>query len=522
MRVLVVSEKRILRELLAFFLEGRHLMDVVEAENAVDAIETLKKEDNAFDLIVCNYASAGPQLIKHVFSQGIQVHFMCTVETPPTGVFFEKHKSWFHWLSSGNLVVDINNTVKRLFNQSIKDNRPRNLQYARVKAQLLPVVNPLAGDLYVRLSETKFLRMIKKDDYFDQYDLDYFVNQKKMTYLYIRAEDTIPFTAKLNNIIYGKAQIVKPPSGHTNERMEQYEKTFEKPPEEAINPEVAPTEPEVNSEDARKELEEKKAALLKAKEELLAKRAEVERRAKIDALAKEVAHDLTQSLEKAVEMSAKIGFTAEVQEITKANVLQTIALVKKAPRLSEILNRVRQEKSKYISSHSMMLAHVSCALATQMDWTNDMTYQKLTLAAFLHDSHLHNQDLAAVQTIKELESKNQLFTMEEIREFKEHPMKAAETARTFEEVPPDVDVIIVQHHERPDGSGFPRGLTHSRISPLSAVFIVAHDLVRFLLEKEIIGSLNSAAIDEFIRTHAPKYPLGSFRKVLAAARTIQA
>ncbi len=498
-------------------------MDVVEAENYTQAIEILKREDNAFDLIVCNYAQGGPQLIQHIFTQGLQLHFLCTVEKPPEGNFFTKHKSWFHWLSPAQLVVDINSTVKRLFNQSIKDSRPANLQFARIRTQLLLLVNPLPGDLYVRLSETKYLRMIRKDDFFDNLDLDYFQNKKKMSHLYIRTDDAVGFTIKLNNIIYGKTQVVKPPAVHSEERFRFYEQTLIKPPEEQINPEVSRVVESAEEAAAKKKaLEEKKALLLKAKEELLARRADKDRKAKLEALSREVASDLTQSLEKAIEMSSKVGFTSEVQEITKANVLQTIALVKRAPRLSEILDNVRREKGKYISTHSMMLAHVACALATQMDWTNDMTYQKLTLAAFLHDSHIHNQELAQVQGIKELEAKNQLFSTDELRIYKEHPILAAEVARKFTEVPPDVDIIIFQHHERPDGTGFPRGLTHSRISPLSAVFIVAHDFVRFILEKEIVGTLNANAIDEFIRTHSPKYPLGNFRKVLAAARTIKA
>src|SRR6185312_15892576 len=101
--------------------------------------------------------------------------------------------------------------------------------------------------------------------------------------------------------------------------------------------------------------------------------------------------------------------------------------------------------------------YIACAIATQMDWASDSTFQKLTLAAFLHDITLSNHELAQCDTVQEAIDKK-TFTEAEIAGFRVHPAKGAEIARQFQEVPPDVDVIILQHHERPDGSGFPRGI----------------------------------------------------------------
>src|SRR6185437_16447632 len=99
----------------------------------------------------------------------------------------------------------------------------------------------------------------------------------------------------------------------------------------------------------------------------------------------------------------------------------------------------------------------------------------------------------------------------EIAEFKAHPAKAAEIARQFQEVPPDVDVIVTQHHERPDGAGFPRGIGYAYIAPLAMVFIVAHDMTQHFLNN---GSKMDR--DGFLAEAREKYTSSQFRKVLEA------
>lgn len=235
--------------------------------------------------------------------------------------------------------------------------------------------------------------------------------------------------------------------------------------------------------------------------------------------------DLGATMEAVQELAAKVGFSPEVREFTKANVLKTINEIKKLPRLNAILSRLNRNRDKYISNHSMLLAHLSCALAAEMEWKSETTYHKLTLASFLHDITLANEDLARLNSMKELGARlladPKAFTAEEIAAFKQHPAKSAEVAKQFDEVPPDVDVILLQHHERPDGSGFPRGLTHTWISPLTAVFIVAHDLVQFILEMPKEAPFDEVAIQAFLSKHKEEYVFSNFKKTIEGIRRIQ-
>jgi response regulator RpfG family c-di-GMP phosphodiesterase len=151
-----------------------------------------------------------------------------------------------------------------------------------------------------------------------------------------------------------------------------------------------------------------------------------------------------------------------------------------------------------------------------MKWGSDTTFNKLTLASFLHDICLTNNDLAAISTLEELDKEKAKFTKQEYDEFKQHPVFAAEMAKKMSEVPPDVDVIIRQHHEKPDGTGFPRGLGHAYIAPLACVFIVAHDLARFTLK-----SGKDFKIEAFIESAREKYKSAQFKKVMSCIEMMQ-
>ena len=56
-------------------------------------------------------------------------------------------------------------------------------------------------------------------------------------------------------------------------------------------------------------------------------------------------------------------------------------------------------------------------------------------------------------------------------------MDAGKLLQNMNNVPGDVAFIIEQHHELPEGTGFPRGIGYKDISAISALFIIAHDAV---------------------------------------------
>jgi HD-GYP domain-containing protein (c-di-GMP phosphodiesterase class II) len=226
-----------------------------------------------------------------------------------------------------------------------------------------------------------------------------------------------------------------------------------------------------------------------------------------DALAAKEAS--AETLEVVREITHRIGFSAEIQELARKAADLTLRAIGASPKLKEVVKLLKKSEGKYITSHSIMLAEVSCAVAYAAGWNTPGTFVKLSLAALLHDLKLRDNGLARVSD--QYPDRISHLSKRQIREIRLHPIRAAEFARRLIGVPADVDRIILQHHERPDGSGYPRGLFHTHIDPLSTTFIVSHDLLDFFLQSRSSGA---ATLAEFLNLGKKRYAHGNFRKLI--------
>ena len=135
------------------------------------------------------------------------------------------------------------------------------------------------------------------------------------------------------------------------------------------------------------------------------------------------------------------------------------------------------------------------------------------MASFLHDIALDDIDLPKIKIIEEeiKQRGNDVFRFPELLKYINHPQQAAELFNKIEEPIPDVSIILAQHHELPDGTGFPHKLNALMISPLAAVLIVAHHLVDAYFEAgkdlDLAGHIN---------TIPQSFHRGNFRAVLHA------
>ena len=211
----------------------------------------------------------------------------------------------------------------------------------------------------------------------------------------------------------------------------------------------------------------------------------------------------------------KIGFTPEVQEVAKKAASLVVKIVGTDPQLSQILDRLNLNQGRYLASHSLMLAEIACAMCYQIGWVSSGTYLKLSLAALMHDIALHDNALARVRDIKDPRVITH-WTPVQLEEVRQHPIRAAHWASQFTDIPQEVDSIVVQHHENADGTGFPRGLFHNHISPLSSLFIIAHDLLDGFLAQ---GTGPGADLISFLDETEERYSKGTFRKIVRALKT---
>ncbi len=172
-------------------------------------------------------------------------------------------------------------------------------------------------------------------------------------------------------------------------------------------------------------------------------------------------------------------------EITKRTVQAAMVAFKNEIRFEDMLQRFSNIESLKHSAHCVFLVHACTFLRSKLKTLIPSKHvQDLTLAAMLHDitlddrlfdyklKYFHFERVAG--PVRENPDEHEVFR---------HPRNASELARTFDFSNPEVESIILQHHERADGSGFPNGSTSQKIRPLSALFIVAEDFVDYFMRQ---------------------------------------
>ena len=212
------------------------------------------------------------------------------------------------------------------------------------------------------------------------------------------------------------------------------------------------------------------------------------------------------------DMASSLGFSEELEKMTKLGVEHALKTMSQAPALNELIKNLNFTSVNYLATHSARLPYLANHITELMGWQFEGTGYKMAMAALLHDSTLLNPIHARYESENELILKaGDGLQKSELENFINHPTKAAEIASKFKGVPPDVDIIIAQHHERCDGTGFPNKINHQRIAPLSCAFIIAHDLLCYYENNQ-----QDFNIQNFIDSKQELYSLGTFRKILAS------
>lgn len=176
------------------------------------------------------------------------------------------------------------------------------------------------------------------------------------------------------------------------------------------------------------------------------------------------------------------GITEELALAAKKNIDLSVELLMKSPVIVECWknqNLLGDYPSKLYAIHSML----SSVVVKKMKWHSEATFFKLTLASFLQDVSLDSIALMEICDYQEFLAEQSRFSLAEVKKFTEHPQKSVDIAAAFKEIPPDIDRILIEQHEMPEGNGFPRKLNANQLGPLSCVFILTGIFARFVLKE---------------------------------------
>lgn len=129
------------------------------------------------------------------------------------------------------------------------------------------------------------------------------------------------------------------------------------------------------------------------------------------------------------------------------------------------LARAVEVKDSYTHSHSEMVSRYASTVASSMGLP-DEEVKRISFAGLLHD-------VGKIGIPDQILNKDGRLTKEEYEIMKTHPVLGYNILASVEELK-DILPYVLHHHERPDGKGYPYGLTKAEI-PLGARIIAVVD-----------------------------------------------
>ncbi len=217
------------------------------------------------------------------------------------------------------------------------------------------------------------------------------------------------------------------------------------------------------------------------------------------------------SLESVERIAASLGWTPQVVEAAKHAVGLAIKAASAESNIVKLMKQKLNDHASKYSAHISMLSLLTCGFCYQLGWTSESAQMKLGLASLMHDLTVDENVYQDVMLWNQAAIDPNMKTAEATK-YRNHPVDAANLLLSMKNVPADVDQIILQHHEMKDGSGFPRGLISSRISPLASLFIIVEDLINFFEDSQDFEE----KISLFIKHRENLYNSGNFKKVFQA------
>lgn len=212
--------------------------------------------------------------------------------------------------------------------------------------------------------------------------------------------------------------------------------------------------------------------------------------------------------QKVYEAFHSLGLREEQKILVDNTIKENMGMIKKNKNLADFLDKM-ESQDNFLSDHTFFTMYLSAWICSLQGFHHDQTIRKICLAAFFHDMSLNSKKLVHFNgTKKELEKK---YLGNEKMNLLMHPIRSAEILKDFLDLPDDASHIIREHHERPDGKGFPTGKSGNFISPLSCIFIIAHEVshrVDYGAEKISAREIAKHIMD----INREGYNTGNFRK----------
>jgi hypothetical protein len=152
-----------------------------------------------------------------------------------------------------------------------------------------------------------------------------------------------------------------------------------------------------------------------------------------------------------------------------------MTLLSEAPSLFAFIKQFKKNCSEEFLL-SILTNYIMSLVIDKFPWKSEQVKEKGALATMMCDMTLTKDDFAVMRDWRQnggvLPGK-----------LKRHPTEIAANLKKHRFlIPIETITIIEQHHEMPDGSGFPSGMASNRFNQLSAIFIVSQQFTEQLYD----------------------------------------
>ncbi|MCB0340929.1 MAG: HD domain-containing protein [Bdellovibrionales bacterium] len=172
-----------------------------------------------------------------------------------------------------------------------------------------------------------------------------------------------------------------------------------------------------------------------------------------------------------------LGLTDEaynhVQEVCSAIKDLSQELTSLSDIYSELTNVSRKQYR-----HSIFTSFLSTIMGHALQWTSIRSLNILAIGGLVHDIGF----VKLSPEIAEIETSD--FTPEQLEEYKSHPEIGYNLIQHAQPQAREIALIVRDHHESPDGNGFPRGLTNGDIYPMARTVNFADQITHLILDKK--------------------------------------
>lgn len=163
----------------------------------------------------------------------------------------------------------------------------------------------------------------------------------------------------------------------------------------------------------------------------------------------------------------QVGIHMDISERKRTEEALKLSLEKLQATLEGTINALAattEKRDPYTAGHQGRVAYLSCAVAKEMDLPEEQI-DGIEMAALIHD-------IGKIAVPAEILSSPRRLSETEMNLIRTHPQVGHDIMKTIE-FPWPVAQIVLQHHERIDGSGYPSGLSGEDIVVEARILAVA-------------------------------------------------